>query len=181
MALGDNEIFYKKLLWGIIGIFCLLFVVGLNVIRYEYLVFHASAEKKAVKPHEEYIFSVLFTPFEKAEMPRMIFLSDVQNARYLSTVFSFLKKAQPENIVLINCKAADTSLLKQFLSGARLIESACNTHENNIEEILAANYNLVVLVLNKNFVHHAALRAAERAGLRPNIKIAEIKHADKRL
>lgn len=181
MASGDNEIFYKKLLWGIVGVFCLLFVIGLNVMHYEDLTLHMPAEKKAVKPQDEYIFSVLFTPFEKADRPRMIFLSDVQNAPYLENVFSFLKKTQPENIVLINCTASDTGLLKRFLSGARLIESECGVQENNMEEILAANYNLVVLVLSKNFVHHAALRAAERAGLRPNIKIAEIKHADKRL
>lgn len=181
MAFGDNEIFYKKLLWGIIGVFCLLFVIGLNVMHYENLVLHAPAEKKAVKSQEKYIFSVLFTPLEKADMPRMIFLSDVQNAPYLSTMLSFLKETQPENIVLINCTTADTSLLKQFLFGPRLIESECNVQENNMEEILAADYNLVVLVLNKNFVHHAALRAAERARLKPNIKMAEVKYADKRL
>ena len=181
MAFADNEIFYKKLLWGIIGFFCLLFVVGLNVMHYEVLLGNQTQQKEAPKAQSEYLYTTAFTAFGRENQPRMIFLSQVQNTRYLDTVFSFLKENEPENIVLINCADADVRTLKNYLNQSRVIDAACNAEENNMEEMLAASYNLVVLVADKNFVHHAALRAAERAGLKPHIKITEVKNADKRL
>lgn len=178
MAFADNEIFYKKLLWGIIGFFCLLFVIGLNVMHYEVLLGSQKQQKKALKAPPTYLYDISFTAFEEENQPRMIFLSEVQNTRYLEKVFSFLKEYEPGNIVLMNCANTDTRKLKQYLNRGRLIDAVCNADENNMEEMLAAGYNLVVLVANKNFVHHAALRAAERAGLKPHMRITEVKNGN---
>ena len=181
MALNNNEIFYRKLLNGIILFCCLFFVVVLNLMRYEHLIRNTPIQKSVHVSQSSYLISVSFTSAQNTHDPRMIFLFNMQNKHYFSSVFSPLKHATDQNIILINCTENNTNDLKQFLSPRTIIEAPCHIEENNLESMLAVQYNIVVLSLNENDTHHEALRAAQRFNLKPNLKITEITNANRRL
>lgn len=181
MSLNDNEIFYRKLLWRIVTVLCLLFVLMLNVMRYQTLMLHTLPKTKVVKEQKDYRFSVFFTPLNETKHPKMIFLSDAQNKKYLASVFSFLKIREPDNIILINCAEKEPVVLKKFLQGYKIIEALCRIEQENLETMLSNGYNIVVINTDGKFLHRSALRAAEQLGLKPSLKITEIKNAGKRL
>jgi len=181
MSLNDNEIFYRKLLWRIVTVLCLLFVLTLNVMRYQTLMLHTPPKTKVIKEQKDYRFSVFFTPLNETKHPKMIFLSGAQNKKYLASVFSFLKIREPDNIILINCAEKEPVVLKKFLQGYKIIEALCRIEQENLETMLSSGYNIVVINTDGKFLHRSALRAAEQLGLKPSLKITEIKNAGKRL
>lgn len=177
MSLNDNEAFYQKLLWRIAAALCLLFLAVLNVMRYQTLMINTPLKQKIEEEKKAYLFSISFVPAKEGGNTKMIFVPNTENQKYLSSIFSFLKKESPNNIIFINCSKKEPTVLKKKLQKYTLVEASCGIEEENLETILSSNYNVVVINMDHDFSHHAALRAAERLGLKPNLKIMEIKNA----
>lgn len=182
MALNDNESFYRKLLGGIVVFCCLVFVIALNVMRYEQLYAATPPIQKEHLKKGTYFFSVSFVPLEKKDNPRMIFLSGTENKSYFSSVFSFLDENKPQHVTLVNCAKNDATQLKEFLKKNNTVyEEVCDIDEATLQTMLESGYTLFVFNLDKTLKHAAALRVAERLKLKPDLKITEIKNANKRL
>ena len=181
MTLNSNEIFYRKILSGITLFCCVFLIIVLNLIRYEHLTRSAPLPQKPNLPQPEYLFSVSFSPLENKNNPRMILLSNTPSKEYFSSVFSSLKNTSFQTVFVINCTKNNPSTLKNFFTQSTIIESPCNIEPENLRTILSSEDSVVVLLLNKTFIHPTALRVAERFHLKPNLKITEIYHANKRL
>ena len=181
MSLNDNEIFYQKLLWRIVFALCLLFIVLLNVMRYQTLQANTPPQKKIERTSSTYLLSAFFAPQTSPGDPKMIFVSDTKNQKYLSSVFSFLKNEPQKNITLINCAKEEPLALKKFLQNNIITQKPCHTNPESLKTALSNPDNIVVIASSRKLFHRTALHIAEHLNLKPHIKITEIKHANQRL
>jgi len=181
MALNDNESFYRKLLGGIVGLCCLLFVVALNVMRFEQLKLNTPSVQRQLPLKNNYFVSVWFEPLEAGKTPRMVFLSGVQNKSYFASAFSFLEKDNPQYITVVNCTDKSEDELKNFLKDHDVYEENCDIEQGVLKTMLEGSDGIIVFNLDKNLNHAAAAHVAEELKLKPRLKITEIKNAGKRL
>lgn len=181
MALNDNESFYRKLFGGIVLSCCLLFVIALNVIRFEQLKLNTATPKRQQLVKNNYFVSVRFEPLTADKRPRMVFLSGAQNESYFASAFSFLDKDNPQYITLVNCSDKNNEQLKNFLKDHDVYEKNCNIEPSVLKTMLERSDGIIVFNLDKNLNHEAAAHVAGELKLKPRLKITEIKNAGKRL
>ena len=179
MGLSNNAEFYHKILGGIVLFFFMFLVLVLNVMRYEQLSRTKPLANIKEQPINDTFFSVVFDDMA-TKTPKLVLLFDFKDDRYYTSVLSFLK---PENdVYLIDCAKGHLDILKSLLKDYFIHEEACKISENNIVKLFEQKNSVVIVSFKKNIKKHTnIMRAAMRAELKPNLKMMEIKDANKRL
>lgn len=176
MSINNRAEYYKKLLNHIVFIFCLLFILFLNVLRFYQL-------KDEKKPIPQEIISkpiyISFVLFQSKGHPHMIFLQDQNNINYFKTAFKNIVLKKGSKITLINCAPDNfqnlTSFLSQKFPKASFSKEKCEISQDLLQKKYN-NHEFLVFILNNHYLTHKnALHFAYQNQLKPELKIVEIK------
>ena len=175
MEQNNAKFFYQKLFARIIFIFCLFFIVAINLIRFNQLYLSPKPKPLPLKPNPSFLYSAVFqNPLHEN---KIIFLENIKNTSYLKSLLSFIESSSFEQIFLINCTHDDVSYFEPFFNHIPFIQVSCDIDQASVKEILEDENGLIVAVFeNQSFNHQNILHAAERFSLKPKIQISEIKN-----
>ena len=183
MALNNNAEFYKKVLSKIILVFCISFLIVLNIIRFSNLI----AEKKE-PPAEplrasKVFFSINFFEADQKETPKIVLINSNGSSAYLKSVLSFLKKRENLSVYFVNCAQNQTALKKMntvFKNDFHLPfeEILCYEKSSEYLKFLSKKNSVLVFALRPEcFLKNNIISLAQTQNLVPKVKITEVKYA----
>ena len=193
MALNNNAEFYKKVLSKIIFVFCISFLIILNVIRFSNLI----NEKKEPTPQpfkaSKFFFSINFFEANQKESPKIVLIdSNGSNAYLKSIIFEkdqyfidlyFLKNRENSRIYFINCaqnKIISKKMNTVFKNNLSLPfeEILCHENSNEYLKFLSKKNSVLVFALRPEyFLKNNIISLAQTQNLAPKVKITEVKYA----
>lgn len=183
MALNNNAEFYKKFLSKIILVFCISFLIILNVIRFSNLI----NEKKEPTPQpfkaSKFFFSINFFEANQKESPKIILTDSDGSITYFKSILSFLRNNENLKIYFINCMQNQTVSKKMntvFKNNLRLPyeEILCYENSNEYLKFLSKKNSVLVFALRpEHFLKNNIISLAQIQNLAPKVKITEVKYA----
>ena len=173
----QNKEFYDKIFKHTIFVFCFVFFVFINVLRFYQLEPEIKLKENIASQKVSYQSFVLFQTQDRTPM---IFLQNRYDDTYLNTIFKNIKIKSYPTISLLMCSEDNFSeiqkKLKNMFPNQNFSKLECNISLERFQELYNQNTLIVLVLKNQNLKHHTALKFAYQNQLKPFIKTMEIKH-----
>lgn len=174
--MNNKAEFYDKLLKRIVFLFCFLFLVFINVLRFYQL---QTEEKPIVYPSPHKPLYLSFVLFQVQDQTHMIFLNR-NNTSYFHKIFKEINFKTSNIISFINCDPNTFSAFKEaFINefpNQHFSEEDCDISLNRLQELYDQNALILVVLRKQDLKHHKALHFAYQNKLKPTVKTVEIKN-----
>lgn len=183
MALNNNAEFYKKVLSKIIFVFCVSFLIILNVIRFSNLTHEKKESEVELPKASKFFFSIDFFEANQKDSPKIVLIDSNASNAYLKSVLSFLKNRENSNVYFINCaqnKIISKKMNTVFKNNLSLPfkEILCHENSNEYLKFLSKKNSVLVFALRSEyFLKNNIISLAQTQNLAPKVKITEVKYA----
>jgi len=183
MALNNNAEFYKKVLSKIILVFCISFLIILNIIRFSNLTNEKKESATELSKASQFFFSINFFEANQKDRPKIVLTDSNGSNAYLKSVLSFLKKNNNSMIYFINCAQNITiskkmnTVFKNNLS-LPFEEIVCYENSDEYLKFLSKKNSVLVFALRpEHFLKNNIISLAQTQNFVPKVKITEVKYA----
>ncbi len=181
MALNSNAQFYKKVLSNMILVFCVSFVVILNLIRFSDLLKSPSTFEKKNEAKLQSFYRIEFFDEQRTDFPKVVFADASAPKAYFRSSLSFLQNKENLKVFVVSC-ALETQIKDSFFKkypNINFEKKHCPAQFEDFEKLMNVQDAIVFFLFDSEFLrkNHIIDFVAIKT-LKPKVKMMEIKNAN---